>query len=216
MSMEKGSLEDVMEERKSIIQNIFNSYLGVSIKELNDDITRKLDNDMLDLIPENEKDYRKAKRIFIKHYLMRLLRKNYGNIKSTAKDLGVDRRTVHRFVDDFSIDLTSLRKAPSSYYKDKVYDALEGSIKRYEDVLHPKKLDNIYKKMPDISRSIAENTSPAPDPTLREAEDLFDAIFLKRNIEISDSLSEAAASMGMRYETLYRKMNRLRYKGLMR
>ncbi len=219
MQMNEG-LEKVMEDGKKgkIVEDVFQRYLGVTIRELNQDITRNIDSPLLDFISEEEKNLKTARRTFLRHYVIRLLERHSGNVKAASDEAEVTRRTMHRLISDLHIDVSVMRKRrPSRNYETKVHNAIEKTLQGYEKILHPEKLDAVYEKIDDIAKDIADGTEEPKMLSLKEAEDAFLSVFIRKSIaRNAGNISKAAREMGIRYETLNRKMNSLIAKGYLR
>ena len=212
---ELSDLEKAADNKKRIVEDVFHRYLGISIRELHDDITNRLGDPTIDMIPFEKRDYKEAKSVFLKHFLVRLLNRHRGNVKSASDEARSSRRTLHRMIKNLSIDLSSIRRETSyPEYENKIYDTVEKSLKQYEDVLHPKKIDDIYSNMDSISKDIAKGTIDSAKLSMREASDIFDYFFLADKIrEAKGNLSRTSKEIGLSYETLYRKLRRLKTKG---
>ncbi|MFP4118074.1 MAG: helix-turn-helix domain-containing protein [Candidatus Woesearchaeota archaeon] len=211
------SLERVMEAdgRNRIIEDIFHKYLGVTIKELSQDITKKIDEPLIESIVKEERDMKKAKEIFLHHYIIRLLESHHGNVKSASKEAGVNRRTLHRMISRFNIETSFMRgRRKETAYETQIHDAIERSLNKYEEIIHPNKFDAIYNRITDITKDIANNTDSSSRMSLKDAEDTFLADFISKAIERNHgNLSRAARELGIRYETLHRKMKILKARG---
>ncbi|MFP4656008.1 MAG: helix-turn-helix domain-containing protein [Candidatus Woesearchaeota archaeon] len=211
------SLERVMEAdgRNRIIEDIFHKYLGVTIKELSQDITKKIDEPLIESIVKEERDMKKAKEIFLHHYIIRHLESHHGNVKSASKEAGVNRRTLHRMISRFNIETSFMRgRRKETAYETQIHDAIERSLNKYEEIIHPNKFDAIYNRITDITKDIANNTDSSSRMSLKDAEDTFLADFISKAIERNHgNLSRAARELGIRYETLHRKMKILKARG---
>lgn len=204
------SLERMMEDKKKTIESIMHKYLGVSIKELSEDITTKLHDPLLDFNVA-EVHYKKAKKIFVKRYIVRMLTKHLGNISEAAREAGIDRRTIHRMIHEFTIDVDAIRDAmvSKSYLAEMtVNTVIEDSLKKYEEYLHPTKLDSMYKNVSVMTRDILDHISPENTMTLKHAEVEFDKRFIVKALSRNkQNISKTAQELGIRYETLHRKIS---------
>ncbi len=219
MRREDG-LERVMEdeEKEKLVENVFQKYLGVSIRELNKDITRKLNGPVEDLLSEEETDLKKARRTFLKHYLIRLLERHRGNVKSASTEAGTSRRTLHRLIGETGVDTSLIRKKrESTPYETRVHDIIEGSLHKYEDIIHPRRLDSLYNHISEITKDIVGSTEDKTILPLKEAEEMFEAVFIRKSMARNrNNLTKTAREIGIRYETLHRKIAALRRKGLLK
>ena len=79
----------------------------------------------------------------------------------------------------------------------------------YKNVIHPVKLRKAYADMGFLSQDIV-NELPIRRMTLKEAEREFEREYLKKALrENGNNLSQTAKKIGIRYETLVRKMKKL-------
>ncbi|MBU0461028.1 MAG: hypothetical protein KJ574_00420, partial [Nanoarchaeota archaeon] len=114
--MAKRGLEKVVkqvskEEVEPVVSEAMHKLLGVSIDELNKDISEKLMRSPLTDFPvDTSLSFKEAKRRFKQAYMRRLLRITYGNISEVAKQAGVDRRSIHRIIKDAGIDVSRIRE----------------------------------------------------------------------------------------------------------
>jgi len=203
--MDKSTLEKVMSEK---VKPKLTELLGVSIPEFQDSISQKLaQSPLLDFNFDVKLKLKDAKKQYRQTYFRRLLRMNYGNISEAAKQAGIDRRSLHRFVKEAGLDVDTIREEmirPYDMKKEEVAHVLEGGIKKYETVLHPQKISQAYAKIYDVSEKILD-LLPEENPTLKEAEDLFEKGFIESVIKDSTTLKEAAKRLGIAYETMLRK-----------
>jgi len=214
-SKEKQELEIVIEQKiKPLVDSAFHRFTGVSINELNTDISAKLTRSpLLDFKIDTKIPFKLAKRMFKQEYLKRLLERNYGNISEVAKLAKVDRRSVHRLVKE--IDVGKIRKEmlkPSYVKQMHVSSIIEHTLNDYKEkkIIHPDKLEEFYKNVNIISRDIVKDL-PEDPLTLKEAEEEFEHAYLKKALE-ENSMDTvlAAKKIKIRYETLHRKAKKLR------
>ena len=212
MSDEKGisNLEFVVKKRiEPIIESNFQRFLGVKIEELNKDISEKLGKSpFLDFSINMNIPFKKAKRLFKKQYLRKLLRMNYGNISEVARVADVDRRSIHRIVREEHIDVQKIRTEMEKSYtikQETISTIIEHVLDTYKDVLHPKKLEKAYHEVPELSKEIIDNL-PEGQLTLKEAEEAFEKEYLR--LALHDNMfnvAKTARKIGLRQETLHRK-----------
>ncbi len=211
--MQSDGLEGRMEERKRSIEDIMHRYLGVTIKELNDDITSRLSDPLLDFDVEEGLILKDAKKKFHRRFLLRSLTKHHGNVSAAAKEAKVDRRTLHRMINEAGIDAQQFRARSAQRYADEdaVNAVIETSLKKYEEIIHPSKLDVMYRNVTTVSRDILEHVPPEASLSLKEAEREFERRFLFRTLKKHDyRITKAAKALGIRYETLHRKLSYLK------
>lgn len=212
--MEKKDLELVLDKKvKPLIKDATTKFLGVSIDKLNEDITSTLSRSSFgDIKVSYSLGYKKAKKQYKKDFLSRILILNLGNISEAAKLLKVDRRTLHRLITEFGIDVNKIKSELLRPYPIKV-SALSGAIEEvlndYRTVLHPKKLEEMYKNVHTLSEDILKDL-PETKTTMKEAEELFEKDYFKYHLRKHEhNISKAAKSIGIRFETLHRKMKKL-------
>lgn len=202
-----------LKELEPVIEETMHRFLGVKISELSDDISQKLRrNPILSFEIDTSLRYKKAKRLFKAWFLHRLLEKKYGNISEVARIAHVDRRSVHRIVKGSKINVDTIRKHmyKPDYYKANALSSIIGDVlDKYKEVIHPTKLEHVYKNVAEISKDIIREM-PEEEVSLKDAENEFERQFLtKALIESSHNIKETAERFGLRYETLIRKMKNL-------
>ena len=210
--MTKKDLELEIERKVTpIVKDAMNRYLGVNIDELNEDITGKLKKDPLlffDIDPTMP--FKKAKQRFKREYLERLLKTHYGNVSMIAKIADVDRRSIHRLVNQY--DIEKIRKELPRPYDVKakaVGVVIEDVLGGYKSLIHPTRLEEVYKNVPSLSRDIV-NLLPETPMSLKEAEEEFEREFFKAALaRHAGSTTDTAKVVGLRYETLHRKLKKL-------
>src|SRR3989338_6254506 len=85
---------------------------------------------------------------------------------------------------------------------------IEDVLDNYKAVIHTVKLDEMYKNVSEFSKDIIE-ALPERQPTLKEAEEEFEKEFIRKALsENNGSITKTARNIGLRYETLHRKMKR--------
>lgn len=212
--MEKEDLDNIIETKvKPMIDEIMKKSIGITIKELSEDISdRVMENPLLDFIPDTSLSLKSARNLFRKHYIEKLLTCHYGDVTAVGRILGVDRRSVHRMVKELGINISKCRKAmlkPEYIKKEAVSTAIGHVMKDYEEAVHPSKVRRLYKSASDITDSLLKEL-PFKFLTLKESDGFFERKFMKQLLEeVKWNLSKAAKRLGIRYETLIRKMKKL-------
>ncbi len=196
-----------------LVEQTMHDVLGVTIDELNRDITAKLEKGpFLDFPINTNIPYKEAKRQFKRHYLRKLLQIHYGNISEVAKQVHLDRRSIHRLVKEIKLDVDAIRREMAKAYEirqETVGHIIEDVLTHYKQVLHPIKLGEAYRNVDTVSRAILENLPEEPMP-LNEAEDEFEREYLKKALQESNgNVMQAARRIGLRYETVHRKCRQL-------
>jgi DNA-binding NtrC family response regulator len=111
------TLEKIMHKKQNIepiVEDSMKKFLGVRVKEINEDISSKLVNPVLQVDFDTSLTFKEAKKRFKKVFITTLLQSCYGNVSKVASISGLDRRSIHRLIKKFKIDIGNLRKGP--YY----------------------------------------------------------------------------------------------------
>ena len=103
--MGKVDLEKVMSKiAPASHDEIINKTFNTNVSKISDDITEKITQDPLLGFPINTTlKFKQAKTQFKKQFLKTLLQINYGNISKVARIANIDRRSVHRLVNEFQV-----------------------------------------------------------------------------------------------------------------
>ncbi len=196
-----------------IVSDAMQKVLGVSISELSKDISGKLSKSpLLDFTVDTKIQFKIAKKKFKQDYLRKLLRTAYGNISLVAKKAGVDRRSIHRIVKDAGINVDKIREEMIKPYDIKqkaVGNIIEDVVDQYKTVIHPQKIEEVYKNVAGVSRDILDELPDKP-MTLKKAEEEFEREYLKKALaECDGNATKCSKKVGLRYETLLRKLKSL-------
>jgi DNA-binding NtrC family response regulator len=196
-----------------IVDDAIKPVLGVSIDELNKDISEKLQNKpILPFEIDTKLGFKKAKKEFKRQFLRGLLRMTYGNISEVAKKAKIDRRSIHRIVKDAGINVTKIREEMLKPYQVKqkvVENLIENILENYKNIIHPERIAEVYKKVDSVSKEILDEL-PEKQLSLKEAEEEFEKEFIRKAlVENKNKIILTAKKIGLRYETLIRKMNEL-------
>ncbi|MBN1644418.1 hypothetical protein JW851_00055 [Candidatus Woesearchaeota archaeon] len=211
----KQELELIVKKRvKPILEKAMHDFLGVTITEIEEDISDKIKHSpLIEFEIDTKISFKKAKKNFKKMYLHRLLKSHSGNISDVAKISGLDRRSVHRLVIELKIKIDQFRKEfkKEEYTKhEAVQNIVEETVETYKSALNPTKLKEFYKHAPSISKNIARELPKSP-LTLSAAEKEFEKAYLKKALkENNNNISKTAKKIGLRFETLHRKLKQLR------
>jgi DNA-binding NtrC family response regulator len=212
--MSNKKLESVMFDRvKPIVEHAMQTFLGVSINELNHDITEKLKKSpLLNIKPDLSLPYKEAKKKFKKEFLKKLLRAHYGNISEVAKIADIDRRSIHRLINETQLDAKAIRQELPKPYQvkhDAVAGIIEDVVDSYKAVIHPDVVEQVYGHVDQVSENILKDL-PEQKVTMKDAELEFDKAYLKRALKRNTySITKTAKAIGLRYETLHRKLKGL-------
>ncbi|NQU78950.1 hypothetical protein HQ545_04235 [Candidatus Woesearchaeota archaeon] len=202
---------------EQIVDDAIKPVLGVSIGDLNKDISEKLEKSPLAAYEINTNiKFKDAKKQFKQQFLRKLLRVSYGNISEVAKKAGVDRRSIHRIVKDAGINVSQIREEMIKPYQVKqkaVGDIVEDVLEHYKQIIHPSRIAEVYKNVGNVSKDILDEL-PLTSVTLKKAEENFERQYLKQALEENNNkITVTAKKIGLRYETLLRKMKNLRIRG---
>lgn len=212
--MEEKSLEKVMKEKvEPILEEAMQKFLGISISKFSDDISDKIEaNPLINFEINTALSFKAAKKLFKKQFLTRIIQNHYGNISEVARIANINRRSIHRAVQELNIDLKKVRRnmLKSDYYKKEAVDSiLKKTLDTYKEIIHPKKLELMYKHVPFLSEDIVKEL-PEKRLTLKEAEREFERQFIKKALEENNNnISRTARQIKLRYETLHRKIRSL-------
>lgn len=212
--MPEKNLEKVMKEKiNPMIEESLHKFLGVTINELNKDLSDKIEtNPLISFDINTALSFKVAKKLFKKQYLQNLIRNHYGNISDVAKIASIDRRSVHRQVLELKIDVGKVRKEllrPDYYKKEAIDEIFKLTLDQYKGVIHPEKLQKVYKEVPSLTKNIIREL-PAMEMTLKEAENEFERQYLKKALDENGwNISKTARKIKLRFETLHRKIKKL-------
>ena len=210
----KEALEEVVEKRvKPMVDKAMHKWLGVTISEIKADISDRLKKSpLLEYEISTKIPFKKAKKLFKKLYLSKLLRAFSGNITDVAKTAGLDRRSVHRLVEELKLDVEEFRAsiAKIQYVRQEaVKNIIQESAESYKSSLSPTKFKDFYKHAPELSKDIVKEL-PATPLTLKQAEQEFEKEYLRKALkENNNNISKTAKTIGLRFETLHRKLKSL-------
>lgn len=207
-------LERVVKEKiEPLIEEAMQKYLGITIAELEKDITEKIEQTgkLVGITVRVDLPFKEAKKIFKKEFLERAIQTHYGNVSEVADIVGLDRRSVHRDVKGLKVDIKKLRERlykPGYFEKEAVDIAIRRTLDTYKAVIRREKLEQLYQHVPELSEHIVQVL-----PHLmrwKEAEREFELVYLKAVLdEHRWELLPTARAIKLRYETLLRKMKKL-------
>ncbi|MBI5880902.1 hypothetical protein HZB90_02110 [archaeon] len=204
--------EDQKKAVEDIVGDAMKPVLGININELNKDISEKLDKPLVMFEIDTSLKFKQAKKKFKQQFLSRLLRMSYGNISYVAKKAGVDRRSIHRIVKDAGINVSKIREEmikPYQIRQKAVEGVIEDVLEHYKTVIHPEKMAEVYKKVDTVSKEILDEL-PEKKTTLKEAEAEFEKEYFRKALsENKGNVTATARKIGIRYETLLRKLKAL-------
>ena len=211
----KEALEEVIDKRvKPMVDKAMHRYLGITISEIKADISDKLKRaPLLEYEISTKLSFKKAKKLFKKLYLSKLLQAFSGNITDVAKAAGLDRRSIHRLMEELKLDPEEFRGAiaKTEYVKQEaVKNIIQTSAESYKGSLSPTKFKDFYEHVPELSKDIVREL-PATPLTLKQAEQEFEREYLRKALkENKGNISKTAKKIGIRFETLHRKLKALK------
>jgi len=212
--MPKETLEKVLKEKvEPLLEESMHKILGVTISEFGKDISDKIEKNPLIAYEINtEISFKTAKKLFKKQFLTRMLQTHFGNISAVAKAAGMDRRSIHRAVKELGIKIKGIRREmlKADYYrKEAVEGILKDTLESYKQVIRPSRLDEMYKNVDELSSGIVKEL-PAIEMKWDEAERMFEKQYLEKALkENKGNVSKTARKIGLRYESLHRKLKRM-------
>lgn len=207
-------LEQNLEKNvKPVLDKAMHDYLGISIPNIESDISDALKkNPLLELAVNTDLNYKDAKKAFKKAYISHLLRLNFGNVSEVARIAGIDRRSIHRLISELKVKVEDFRKElfRAEYLKKtEIQNIIEHTLEQYKDILQPDKLKALYNYAPELSKDIVKELPESP-LTLKEAEEYFDKKYISKKLDENDqNISKTAKVIGLRFETLFRKIKKL-------
>ena len=204
------TLDTVVEKKiKPMLDEAMRRYLGVRIEELTTDVSDRLRRSaLLDIPVDVNVPFKKAKLAFKKNYLIRLLQLHFGNIAEVARLSGVDRRSVHRLVRQSQVGERARKELHRRdfYVSDEVSTIIQESAEHYKGSLAPEKYRAFYDQVPIMGKVIAKEL-PLELPTLEQAERAWERRYFEAALkEFGPSPVAVARKIGLRYETLHRKL----------
>jgi DNA-binding NtrC family response regulator len=211
---ERKSLEKSLKEKiEPMLDESMHDMLGVTINEFGRDITDKIEKSPLIAYDiDTSLSFKAAKKLFKKQFLTRMLQNNYGNISLVAKITGLNRRSIHRAIKELRINVKRTRKemVKADYYRKEAVDGiLKETLDNYRRVIRPSRLEKMYRNVDKISGDIVKEL-PTIEMTWDDAEREFEKTFIKKALkENKENVSKTAAKIGLRYETLHRKIKKL-------
>jgi transcriptional regulator of acetoin/glycerol metabolism len=211
--MTKKGLEEAIKEKvTSLLEESMEKHWGITVPKIEDDITAKLGSPSLNIYIPPNLSFSAAKKTFKKEFLKRELRMHKGNISHLAKQLGIDRRSVHRTIKDMGIDIDKLRKeleSSESYETKFVDDTLRSTLDQYKEIIRPQKMEQMYQEVHSLSRNIAK-ILPFKEVSWKDAEKEFEKQFLEKALEVNKhNITQTANKIKIRAETLHRKIKKL-------
>ncbi len=210
----KQNLEEALKEKVNpLLEETMEKSWGIVIPKIQSDITDNLKNPSLNVyIPQNL-TFNAAKKHFKNEFIKKELRLHRGNISHLAKLLGVNRRSIHRTIKEFSIPVRELTpKSEEELQQAYVGTTIKNTLEHYKEIIQPQKMEKMYQELPNLTKSIARYL-PLEELTWKEAEREFERQFLVQALrERQGNVPKTAQELKIRPETLYRKIKKLEIK----
>ncbi len=206
-----SELEKLIENKvKPMLEEAMQKNLGITVNELETDISDRLKKSaLLEFDINTRLKFKDAKKKFKREYVAHLLQLNFGNVANVAKIALVDRRSIHRIVAEMKIEVQRFRDVlqKGEYVKQlAVQDIIQESLEHYKTALNPIKYEALYKQAPSLSKNIIKELPETPK-TLKEAEKEFEKRYFEKTLlENNGNISKTARKIGLRFETLHRKL----------
>lgn len=201
-------LEEVVQKRvKPIVEKAVHKHLGLHIREIEDDISDRLQKPLFEFDVDVSVPFKEAKRRFKRAFLSRVLEVNMGNISEAAKAAGIERESLHRLIRELKISVERTR-IPEQYKHDAVKGIIESTLENYKGAFAEQRFKGLYREVPNLTDEIAGEL-PAIDWSFDRAEKEFERRYFAKALEKYGSIAEAARAVGIRPETLSRKLKQL-------
>ena len=117
-----------------------------------------------------------------------------------------------RVIKELKIGIKGIRRdmLRADYYrKEAVEGILKSTLDSYKKIIRPGKLEAMYENVNELSEEIVHEL-PAIEMTWHEAEKMFEKEYFKKALkENKNNVSKTARKIGLRYETLHRKLKKL-------
>lgn len=208
------TLEDtIIDKVRPLIHSNIEKTWGLAIPKLEEDITSKLVREQTTIPIQFSLNYADALNIFKKEFFERELRK-HNNISFLANLLGVSRRSVHRSIKELSIDIPKITKLEqNNYFKEQeIHNSLREALFEYRTLFREDKMTQLYNTLPNLSKTLAQELPEKQASTWKIAKRDFETRYLRHHISLGDKLKDVAKRIGMRAESLSRKLKILNLK----
>lgn len=203
-------MKDLEKRIQPIIRQATKEYMGINIPEIDQSIINKLEEPLINIIIDFDLNYKISKKKFKGEFITKSINSNLGNISEVAKDLGLDRRSIHRAINEFSININIAREKKMEkkfYEKEALNTAFKDVLEDYKQVINPERIENFYSKVDEISDDIIPQLKTV---TWNEAKDYFDKEYIKHHLNINNhNILKTSKIIKLRYETLLRKIKKL-------
>lgn len=201
---------------KPIVGNAIRKHLGVSVSNIELDITDRLKKSALaDFAINTSLPFKEAKKAFKRTYLARLLQTHLGNISTAAGIAGIDRRSMHRLVASLRIPTTRIRETANPAYvrQTTVKNVIQEVLEQYKPALNPAKYKALSAHAESLSEEIIKEL-PEEHLSFKEAEHEFEKAYFARLANECRTIAAMARKAGLRYEVVHRKLKALKIQGI--
>lgn len=192
-----------MKTISSLVEDVLKKYSDTSLEVLTRNLSSTLEFRLLFNIDFGQ-PFRIAKKEFIKNYFIDLLTLNLGNVSRVAEAANLNRRHVHRLLNELDINPGIQRKEmlkPYYYLKENIQQIFENVPDQFKNASDQKKIE-------DVSEIFANNTEDTL--SYEEAMQIFEKEYIQKALEEHDfDILETADSIKLSERTLYRKINKL-------
>ena len=212
--MARQTLDKVLKEKvEPLLESAMHRFLGVTVSEISEDISDKIEkNPFITYEINTALSFKAAKKVFKREFLKRLLQSHLGIVSIVAKITGMDRRSIHRSIKELGINIDKIRKEMISakyYQKEAVDGIVRDTLDDYKQIIQPSRLEKMYKHVGELSEDIVKQL-PAAEMTWDDAEKEFEKMYLEKALkENNGNISATAKKIKLRYETLHRKLKKL-------
>ena len=209
--MEPKTLEDtIIEKVRPLIHDNIEKTWGLEIPKLEEDITSKLAKEHSTIPIQFTLPFNQALLAFKKEFLTREIRKHH-NISFLANLIGMSRRSIHRSIKELNINVDRLSKTEQkNYFKEQeIYQSLRKTLLEYKTLFREEKMNALYETLPNLSKSLAQELPDQRPTTWKKAKEDFEKRYLKHHISLGDKLKIVAKKIGIRPESLSRKIRNL-------
>jgi DNA-binding NtrC family response regulator len=201
-------LEDVLKKRvKPLVERAVHKNVGVHITEIEQDISDKLGKPLFEFDVDVSIPFKKAKKNFKRDFLSRVLEVHLGNISDASKAAGIERESMHRLIKELQIQVKRLT-VPAQYKKEAVQHIIADTFEHYKGAIAPQRFEKLYAELPTLTKEITKEL-PRIDWAFERAEKEFEKRYFEKALATFKSVSETAKAVGLRPETLSRKLKAL-------
>lgn len=189
-----------------VVDKTVRGVFGLQLPDLTTDISKTLAQTKAGVV-DTSVPFKEAKRQFKKEFLGRLL-SAFGSVTRVSEIAGIKRESVHRLMKQLDISTDGdLRH----YMKENKVKGLIGEcIDAYRTSLHPEKVQTMYEHIQQLSIDVVREL-PEEVQNLDDAEEDWERAYLEKSLVDHDgNISATARTIGLRFETLHRKLKKLK------